>query len=247
MKPILNFYPRSSFWIRSLRVKWQLMLLCILYLVMLNPGFTRASSDGSDLNTNRVSNTLKEILKKIETRYAGSDFSANFDQRSTLAALKISDTASGKVFFKYPGMMRWEYEKPEPQIIITNGTDLWIYRPLDNQVMVGKAPAYFGGGKGASFLSDIQHLKKYFDIGLKTSDPDGFHVLKLIPKKKRTDLVEILLTVEAQSAVVVRVVTRNAYQDETRIQFTGHRFGRKLNKSLFYFVVPKNIDVLQLD
>ncbi len=223
------------------------MLLCTLYLVFLNPDLTQASSEGSHLNTDPVSNTLEKIIQKIENRYAGSDFSAHFEQRSTLAAMKISDTASGRVFFKHPGMMRWEYEKPDPQVIITNGTDLWIYRPLDNQVMVGKAPVFFGGGKGVSFLSDIQHLRKYFDVGLETSDPDGFHVLKLLPKEKRADLAEIFLTVEAQSAVVVRIVTHNAYKDETRIQLTGHRFGQNLNKSLFYFVIPEKIDVLQLD
>jgi len=26
-------------------------------------------------------------------------------------------------------MMRWEYEKPERQVIITDGKKLWIFRP----------------------------------------------------------------------------------------------------------------------
>ncbi len=79
------------------------------------------------------------------------------------------------------------------------------------------------------------------------ADPEGFHILKLLPKQKRADLSEVLLHVEAQSALVVRIVTRNAYGDETRIQLTGHRFGRKLNKSMFHFVIPKQTDVLRID
>lgn len=208
---------------------------------------TVASSEKSDLDAAPRPIALEEVIDKIESRYTGSDFSARFDQRSTLAAMQISDTASGKVFFKHPGMMRWEYIKPDPQTIITNGEDLWIYRPLDNQVMVGKAPAYFGGGKGASFLSNIQHIRVHFDVSLETADPEGFHILKLLPKQKRADLSEVFLHMEARSAVVVRIVTRNAYGDETRIQLTGHRFGQNLNKSMFHFVIPKQTDVLQLD
>ena len=151
--------------------------LSALCWLVSSPGVALASSENSDPPAAPAAVTLQEIIDKIENRYTGSDFSARFDQRSTLAAMQISDTAAGKVFFKHPGMMRWEYEKPDPQTIITNGADLWIYRPLDNQVMVGKAPVYFGGGKGASFLSDIKYLRKYFDVSLEAADPEGFQLI----------------------------------------------------------------------
>ena len=32
--------------------------------------------------------------------------------------MDITDTASGKAFFKRPGMMRWEYEEPDRQVIV---------------------------------------------------------------------------------------------------------------------------------
>ena len=44
---------------------------------------------------------------------------------------------------------------------------MWIYRPADNQVMVGKAPSFFADGKGFSFLSDMEAVKKKFYILLK--------------------------------------------------------------------------------
>ena len=81
--------------------------------------------------------------------------------------------ASGKVYIKYPGMMRWEYEKPDRQIIITDADKLWIYRPEDNQVMTGKAPTFFRDGKGASFLSDIRLIRQKFDISLEQDPEQG--------------------------------------------------------------------------
>jgi len=84
--------------------------------------------------------TLEQILDRLEEHYTGNNFKAEFIQESTVKAMAITDFASGKIFVRYPGKMRWEYEKPERQIIITDGFKLWIYRPADNQVMTGSAP-----------------------------------------------------------------------------------------------------------
>ena len=129
-----------------------------------------AQAPGKDSNPpGKASNpTLSQIMKGIEKKYALSGFSARFFQSSTIKAMDITDTASGRLLIKHPGMMRWEYEEPDRQIIISDGFQLWIYRPDDNQVMIGKAPAFFGDGKGASFLSDISRIRENFTISLET-------------------------------------------------------------------------------
>ena len=110
---------------------------------------------------------LDNILLNIEKQYQDKNFSADFIQESTIDAIDISDKASGKVFFKHPNMMRWEYEKPEKQIIIFNNLKLWVIKPEDNQVISGQSPSLFSEGKGASFLSNISVLREEFDIFLK--------------------------------------------------------------------------------
>jgi outer membrane lipoprotein carrier protein len=164
-----------------------------------------------------------------------------------LAAMDISDMASGKVLMKQGGKMRWEYETPEIQIIITNGSDLWIYRPQDHQVMIGKAPNLFGDSKGVGFLSDIRQIRKYFTISLESTKEKAFSTLKLIPKKNRPDLAEILLSVDPETFLVEKIITRNPYKDETRITLSEYRFGLHLNESLFTFIIPKNADILHMD
>ena len=110
--------------------------------------------------------SLNALLDRVEARYEAPGFEALFFQVSTITAMDITDTATGRIFVKRPGMMRWEYQKPEPQTIVTNGSTLWIYRPEDQQVMIGKAPEFFRNGKGAGFLSDIRLLRNKFYITL---------------------------------------------------------------------------------
>jgi outer membrane lipoprotein carrier protein len=147
-------------------------------------------------------------------------------------------------------MMRWEYEKPDRQIIVTDADRLWIYRPEDNQVMTGKAPTFFGDGKGASFLSDIRLIRQKFDISLEQggqAENDLFYHLKLIPREKSLDISEIRLMISKQTFNVLQVTTQNFYGDETRIDLINSAFGVVLEDSLFSFKIPEGVDVIQID
>ncbi|OQY12893.1 MAG: hypothetical protein B6I30_03850 [Desulfobacteraceae bacterium 4572_187] len=205
------------------------------------------SSQASDLKPS-VSNLSKDdIIKKVETRYTLPGFSANFFQVSTIKAMKITDTAYGKAFFKRPDKMRWEYEKPDRQTIITDGNTLWIYRKEDNQVMIGKAPSFFGDGKGFSFLSDMKLIQNKFSIILEKKTGEDYHVLKLFPREKTFDVSVIYLSVSKKTFEVVKIVTYNSYGDETRIELSDIQFKQKLDDSMFSFKIPQGVEVLHLD
>jgi outer membrane lipoprotein carrier protein len=190
---------------------------------------------------------LEQILDRMEKHYAGNSFKAEFIQEATVKALEITDFASGKMFVRYPGKMRWEYEKPEKQVIITDGIKLWIYRPTDNQLMTGSAPAFFSDGKGASFLSDISLIRKKFNISLAETKEDFFYELKLKPLEKTLDVTDITLAVTKTSFTVIRIVTYNSYGDENRIELLNHKFQADLKDSLFSFEAPEGTDILEMD
>jgi len=190
--------------------------------------------------------SVDDILAGVEARYKGPGFSARFFQESTLKAMDITDTAQGTILIKRPGMMRWQYEEPDPQLIVTDGEVLWIYRPQDRQVMVGDAPDYFGGGKGAGFLSDINRVGDNFIVVPDPSD-DAHHVLKLLPKQDKYNVDSIRLFISRDRFEIDEVVTENRFGDETRLTFTELTFGLNPDDSLFRFEVPPGTDVLQLE
>jgi outer membrane lipoprotein carrier protein len=202
---------------------------------------------GQDLSPNVSDLSPDDVMKKVETRYAVSGFAANFFQTSTIKAMEITDSASGKAFFKRPDKMRWEYETPDRQTIITDGNWLWIYRPEDNQVMVGEAPSFFGDGKGFSFLSDMKSVKKRFTILLDKKTEDDYHVLKLLPRQKTFDVTVIYLFISTKNFEVGKIVTYNSYGDETRIKLDNIRFKQKMDDSMFNFKIPQGVEILHLD
>ncbi len=191
--------------------------------------------------------TLEDILEGVEARYSGPGFSAQFFQTSTLKAMQIKETASGRLFVKRPGKMRWEYESPDKQVIITDGKKLWIYRPDDNQVMIGKAPAFFGEGKGAGFLSDIRQVRQNFEISLQTKPKESTYIIQLIPREKTYDISVIYLSIVPQTFDVVQVTTLNEYDDETQIDLHDITYNHNQPDSLFTLQIPEGADIVQID
>jgi outer membrane lipoprotein carrier protein len=225
----------------------------ILFLIFIILFFGGQLTLASGLSSNTASApdashlSLDEVLKKIEKHYSVSGFTAYFTQTSTIKAMDITDSASGKAFFKRSGKMRWEYETPDRQIIITDGNTLWVFRPEDNQVMIGKAPSFFQGGKGFSFLSDMKEIREKFSITLEKETEEGFFILKLLPIEKTLDIVKIYLWISRNTFDVVKILTYNSYGDETRIVFTNIQLKQELDDSLFSFKTSEGMEVLNLD
>jgi outer membrane lipoprotein carrier protein len=191
--------------------------------------------------------SLDEVLKRLESRYSAPGFSARFFQTSTLKAMDITETASGTMLVKRPGMMHWAYEKPDKQVIVTDGKNLWIYRPADNQVTVGSAPSFFGDGKGASFLSNIQSLRKTFHVTLEKMNASQEYVFRLVPMDKSYDLSSVLLVVSGDTFDIVEVVTYNSYEDETRIELSNIQMEQNLDDAQFKFTIPQGAEVVKMD
>jgi len=220
-----------------------LTICCLLLLMTAEAGLCQSGrqsgKDSSRLDT-------AEIIGKLESKYNNADIKAAFSQESTLEAMDITDRATGRVWFKHPGMMRWEYETPDEHAIITDGDTLWIHRPADNQVVVGDALAYFGNGKGASFLSNIELIKEEFAVEKLSSQKPGFYTLKLTPREKTLDLKQILLHIEEESSLIRHVVTENAYEDKTRITFENIEFPESIPSEKFQFDIPPGADVMEM-
>ena len=228
-------------------MKLKAHIFCFFFVLIVLPAFSKAPCEESKPVAGDLDGAVSRIVSGIEKRYAVPGFSARFFQTSTLKDMEITDTASGRLLIKRPGMMRWEYEAPDRQIIISDGSQLWIYRPEDNQVMIGKAPSYFGDGKGASFLSDISRMRQNFAISLEKSDNSVHYVLKLVPGKKAHDLAVIYLTISRETFDVVRIATYNSFGDETRIDLTEVRLDANLGNALFSFTAPKGTEIVQLE
>ena len=213
------------------------LFLILLLAALTIGGVTSASADDTAQKAS--------LLAGLEEKYANRGFSADFNQAARLAALDITETATGKAWFTHPGKMRWLYEAPDRHEIITDGHMMWIYRPEENQVMQGSAAPFFESGAGGAFLSDITRIQKDFSIALGKSEA-SFAQLILTPKKETQDLAAIHIIIALPSHEIQVVETENIYGDTTRFVFTNIRFTPP-DPAMFQFTTPDGVSVIEMN
>jgi len=192
---------------------------------------------------------LEEIVAKVQGVYQRTkDFKAEFIQESTLKSLNKTQVARGKIYFKNPGKLRWDYYHPTKQEIVTDGKTLWMYMPQDKQVMISELSRVYRSNTSTFFLSGMGNLKRDFDIQLvqpTLNNEEKGYLLKLVPKEPQSNLNELFLLVDRVTFQVAETYFYDFYGNIIRIRFKNPVINRGLSDSIFVFTIPKGVDVIE--
>ena len=69
-----------------------------------------------------------EVIEKIQNRYKDiNDFYATFRQEQPVKSIDKVQINLGELWVKKPGKIRWNYNKPKNEQIISDGNFLWYF------------------------------------------------------------------------------------------------------------------------
>lgn len=182
-----------------------------------------------------------------------SDFQADFSQKTFSQTLKTTSEARGKMYFKKPNLIKWEYESPEKQIYIINKDDYWWYLPEDAQVVKRKANQVLKDTTPLTFLAGMGKMEESFlvsrpnDRGLETKSTGGAILLDLTPKNEQIHMKHMQLKVDAKSFQVIGIILEDPYGNTNDIEFNHSILNQGLPEKLFQFIPPEGVDILDED
>ena len=147
-----------------------------------------------------------------------------------------------------------EYTEPEKQLIVADGSRLWVYTPRLNQVIAGgmaggpSTPFLFLAGKGDLRKSFELKVEEYGllprpDAVWKAGQP---HRLSLRPREAGAGFARMWLEVDPQSFQITGLEYADPLGNLSRMRFMQIREGGELPASLFQFQVPDGVEVLRL-
>jgi outer membrane lipoprotein-sorting protein len=151
----------------------------------------------------------RRLLDVGGKRIRKTDFVADFRQETQVKTLNRSLKANGKISYKRPGKMLWNYENPKGQFVLADGKYLYYFQPEQNQVIKSPLKNAFRGDIPLSFLLGLGNLKKDFNASLKGTE-ENLYMLRLEPKGEAGGYSEILLGVTKSSYDIQRVSVRDA-------------------------------------
>lgn len=188
-----------------------------------------------------------DLAAKVQKVYDKvPSYTADFEQQTVSKLAGQGPTAAGTVAFKKPGKMRWIYQKPVPQDIISDGKTLWLYQPNDKQVVVSDAAQYLKNRASITFLAGQGKLTDEFNVSI-GQPPAGAGpgtALEMVPKKEDPTAAKVILVVDPKSGLVSESWVYDFLGNATHVRFTNAQTGRKLKDEEFTFTVPPGIDVI---
>ena len=157
---------------------------------------------------------------------------ADFFQRSTIAAQNRELRADGQMFLKLatgsePLMFRFDYFRPLTQEIICDGRSLWMYQPDNRRVILSDVRDTFDPDtrfnperdRATNFLQGLGRISKDFEITFASGvrDVGGNYVLELTPRRVSVSIAKLLLVVHKDA------VLRHAYSRQGRNDYALNR------------------------
>jgi outer membrane lipoprotein carrier protein len=193
--------------------------------------------------------TLDEAVSALEqAQRKVTDLKATFRQTAVNKALNQTIEARGTLYLKKPGRLRWEYQTPTPQEIVSDGARLWIYTPELKQVNVSAAPAALAGPAG-SFLQGLGQVREHFNPRFlnpaQPVDAEGLVVLDLAPKRPQPLLARLIVSVDPRTWLVRQAIVHDELGNTVTVRFGDTVVNSGLSDSLFVFVPPPGVAVVQ--
>jgi outer membrane lipoprotein carrier protein len=193
--------------------------------------------------------TLDEAVSALEqAQRRVTDLKAPFRQSAHNKVMNQTVEARGTLYLKKPGRLRWEYQTPTPQEIVSDGTKLWIYTPELRQVNVSAAPAALAGPAG-SFLQGLGQVREHFDVRFlnpaQPADSEGLVVLDLTPKRPQPLMARLIVSVDPKSWLVRQAVIYDELQNTVTVRFGDTVVNSGLADALFVFVPPPGVAVVE--
>ena len=166
---------------------------------------------------------------------------AHFDQQVFDRGGKAIETASGTFTFQRPGKFRWAYEKPHQQLLVGDGSKLWIHDPDLNQVTVKRIDQAISSTPAALLAGrdDITTLFTLRDAG----SAEGLNWVEATPKSKDTGFERVRLGLAGRQLAAMELFDQLG--GHTLLRFSNLKANAPVPADAFRFTPPKGADVLE--
>jgi outer membrane lipoprotein carrier protein len=186
---------------------------------------------------------VRSIVQGLQQHYARThSFAADFSQQIISTAGTRTDRR-GVLYYRKPGLMRWEFSEPKDEVIVSDGSTLYNYQPDLSQVIETPLAQALRSSPMAALLVGIGKLDRDFDVSIvKPQPPDGLLHLILNPKTGGERL-ELALSHKSYDLASLKVIDQLGNQ--TFFGFSNIKNNPALNDVLFSFKAPPGADIVE--
>lgn len=165
---------------------------------------------------------------------------AEFSQVVINADGGVESEGAGEVWLMNPDRFRWSYGGEFPELIVADGTNVWLYDESLDQVTV-KPQSAEAGDSPLLLLTDPGSLDDKFSV-TEIGEYQGADMLSLVSRSPDSEFERVLLGFESDRLVLMGL--EDAFGLRTELRFAQVSRNPELEPGLFMFEPPEGADVV---
>ena len=189
-----------------------------------------------------------DVARELQQKYDRvKDFTADFTHAYEGGVLKKKMLESGTVQIRKPGMMRWDYAKPDKKEFVSDGHKIYSWIPADKQVIVSSMPSEDQATTAVLFLTGKGNLTRDFTVSYAEGAPADAIALRLDPHQKQRDYDWLILVVDSRTMHIRELTAADQQGGRSTFTFTNYRENTGVSDKVFEFKIPVGADVMYTD
>lgn len=183
----------------------------------------------------------KEVVSRINKATAGlKSMSCSFVQTKHLSLLSDKMVSEGKMNYRQPNKLRWEYTSPYQYIFIFNGTKVYVGNKSRKDVIDTGSNRLFKE-VARIMMSTVTGtaLSNTTDFITSVEDSKNLWRVTLVPKKKELKkmFAKIILSFSKTDLMISEIDIYEKNNDRTNIRFKNIKNNITINET--FFAIPK--------
>jgi chaperone LolA len=183
--------------------------------------------------------TGAEAMARAREQFAASaTFSARFEKQFYWSALDKTQKLQGRIYTRKPDRFRVEVEGGD--LVVADGQAIWVYSKKNQQVVVSE----YNGEVRTPWQVLLDYTAQWTPAGVEETRLDGraCYLLDLRPPGGGARQLKVWL--ERRRWLLLKVEERDESGDLVTYILKGHHLGPVLKPSLFRFVAPEGVEVI---
>ena len=153
---------------------------------------------------------------------------------------RVRQKSEGTLAFSRPGKFRWVYQKPYEQLIVGDGSKLWIYDADLEQVTVRRLGNALGSSP-AALLAGSNEIEKFFTL-MDAGASEGLEWMEARPRDQEGTFEVVRMGFAGNTLAVMEL--KDTFGQTTLLKFSGMVKNPVVNPGEFKFTPPKGADVI---
>lgn len=169
--------------------------------------------------------------------------SADFRQYTLAEGNSREESSSGHFVLEHPDLFRWETQSPFPQLVVSDGQQLWIYDPDLEQVTL-KAMGEQGMMTPAAVLAgDLEQINRHFLVA-RLPAGQGEQLYELRPQDSTSaEFQRLRLFFSGQG--LSELLIEDGLGQRSLIMLENVDYPQQLDPGLFQFEPPEGVDLIE--